>query len=105
MHTQLCLTLMTQGTVVLQTPVSMEFSSQEYWSGFPFFIPGDLLDPGTELTSLMSPTLAGGFLPLVPPGKPCGDYGQQHYLVHLKDAKREDLKCSHHDNSPLNYSR
>ena len=48
MHTQLCLTLMTQGTVVLQTPVSMEFSSQEYWSGFPFFIPGDLPDPGIE---------------------------------------------------------
>ena len=32
--------------------------------------PGELPNPGTELTSLMSPALAGGgFLPLAPPGK------------------------------------
>ena len=30
----------------------------------------DLPDPGTELTSLMSPATAGGFLPLAPPRKP-----------------------------------
>ena len=27
----------------------MEFSRQEYWSGFPFHSPGDLPDPGIEL--------------------------------------------------------
>ena len=26
----------------------MEFSRQEYWSGFPFPSPGDLPDPGIE---------------------------------------------------------
>ena len=34
---------------------------QEDWSGLPCPPPGDLSDPGTEATSLMSPVLAGGF--------------------------------------------
>ena len=37
----------------------MEFSRQEYWSGFLFPTPGDLLDPGIEPTSLVYPALAG----------------------------------------------
>ena len=32
--------------------------------------PGDLPDPGTESTCLVSPALAGRFFTLVPPGKP-----------------------------------
>ena len=35
----------------------MEFSRKEYWSGLPFPSPGDLPDPGIELTSLVSPAL------------------------------------------------
>ena len=35
-------------TVVLQAPLSMEFSRQEYWNEFPFPTPGDLLDLGIE---------------------------------------------------------
>ena len=35
-----------------QTPLSMGFPGQEYWSGLPFPSPGDLLDPGIELASL-----------------------------------------------------
>ena len=31
--------------------------------------PGYLTDPGIEPTSLLSPALAGRFLPLAPPGK------------------------------------
>ena len=31
-----------------QAPLSMEFSRQEYSSGLPFPIPGDLPDPGVE---------------------------------------------------------
>ena len=31
-----------------QTPLSMGFSRQEYWSGLPFPSPGDLPDPGIE---------------------------------------------------------
>ena len=45
-------------TVVRQALLSVEFSRQEYWSGLAFPFPGDLPDPGMELTS---PALAGGF--------------------------------------------
>ena len=31
-----------------QTPLSMGFSRQEYWSGLPFPSPGELPDPGIE---------------------------------------------------------
>ena len=44
-----------------QTPLSMGFSRQEYWSGLPCPRPGDLPDPGIELASLASPVLTGGF--------------------------------------------
>ena len=36
-------------TVVHQAPLSMEFFRQEYWSGLPFPVPGDLPSPGIEL--------------------------------------------------------
>ena len=39
----------------------MGFFRQEYWSRVPFTPPGDLLDPGIEPLSLMSPALAGIF--------------------------------------------
>ena len=41
--------------VTLQSPLSMEFSRQEYWRGLPFHTPGDLPDPGIEPMSLASP--------------------------------------------------
>ena len=41
----------------------MEFSRREYRSGLPFLPPGDLLNPGIEPESFLSPTLAGGFFP------------------------------------------
>ena len=50
-----------------QAPLSMEFSSQGYWSGLPFPSPGDLTDPGIELHS---PVLQVDSLPSEPPGKP-----------------------------------
>ena len=49
-------------TVAHQSPLSMGFSRQEYWSGLLCPSPGDLPDPGMEPLSLMSPVLAGGFL-------------------------------------------
>ena len=52
---------MTPWTVACQAPLSMEFSRQEYWSGFPFPSPGDLPDPGIKLASLASSALTGGF--------------------------------------------
>ena len=48
-------------TVAHQALLSMGFSRQEYWSGFPCPLPGDLPDPGTQPVSLMSPALADGF--------------------------------------------
>ena len=56
-HVQL---FVTPQTVAHQAPLSMEFPRQEYWSGLPHSPSGDLPDPGIELTSLMSPTVAGG---------------------------------------------
>ena len=53
-----------------QAPPSMAFFRQEYWSGLPFPIPGDLPDPGIELTCYESPALAGRFFATVLPGKP-----------------------------------
>ena len=43
-----CLTLVTPWTVARQTPPSMGFSRQEYWSELPFPSPGDLPNPGIE---------------------------------------------------------
>ena len=51
---------MTLWTVAGQTPLSMGFSRQEYWSGLPCPPPGDLPDPGIKPVSLRSPALAGG---------------------------------------------
>ena len=57
-------------TVACQAPLSMEFSRQEYWNGLPFPPPGDLPDPGIELTSPASPALAVDSLPLSHLGSP-----------------------------------
>ena len=57
----------TPWTITYQTPLSMGFSKQEYWSGFPFLSPGDLPDPGIKPRS---PALQADALPSEPPGKP-----------------------------------
>ena len=56
-------------TVSPQTPLSKEFSGQEYWSGLPFPTPGDLPDPGIKPGPPAFPALAGGFFIAEPPGK------------------------------------
>ena len=53
--------IQTLWTVAHQTPLSMGFSRQEYWSGLPCLPPGDLHDPGIEPVSLTSTAMAGGF--------------------------------------------
>ena len=64
-----CASLTDRGTVcALQAPLSMEFSTQEYWSELPFPPPGDLPDSGIEHMSLTSPALATGFFTTEPPG-------------------------------------
>ena len=56
---------MTPWNVAYQAPPSMEFSRQEYWSGFLFPFPGDLLDPGIKL---WSPAFQADALTSEPPG-------------------------------------
>ena len=54
---------LTPWTVALQVPLSMRFSSQEYWGGMPFPSPEDPPDPGIEPASLTSPALQVDSLP------------------------------------------
>ena len=53
----------TPWTAACQAPLSVEFSRQEFWSGFPS--PGDLSHPGMESES---PTLQADSLPSESPG-------------------------------------
>ena len=55
-----CLTLATPWTVAHQAPLSMGFSTQEYWSRLPFPSPADLPNPGTKPRS---PALQADSLP------------------------------------------
>ena len=65
--TRLCPPLCNSMTVACQTPLSIEFSRQEYWSGLPFPSPGGLPDPGIEPGSLV---LQAESLPPEPLRKP-----------------------------------
>ena len=58
--TKLCPTLGIPWTVACQTPLSMGFFRQEYWSGLPFPSPEDLPNPGIKPRS---PTLQADDLP------------------------------------------
>ena len=49
-----------------QSPLSMRFPGQEYWSGLLFPSPGDVLILGMEPTTS---ALAGGFFTTESPGK------------------------------------
>ena len=70
--------------VAHQSPLSMGFSRQEYWSGLPFPSPGDLPDLGIEA---WSPALQEESLPSEPLGKPKREYIYVYYvylLVYIK---------------------
>ena len=58
--------------VAHQAPLSTEFSRQEYQSGLPIPIPGDLPDPGIEPTTLTSPALVNSLLLESPGWVQCG---------------------------------
>ena len=54
-----------------QGHLTLKFSRQGYWNGFPFPTPWNLPDPGIECESLVSPALAAGFVFItMQPGKP-----------------------------------
>ena len=61
----------TPQTVAHQAPLSVGFSQQEYRSGLPFLLSGDLPHPGIEPTTPASPALIGGFFITELPGNPC----------------------------------
>ena len=68
----------TPRTVAHQAPLSTEFSKQEYWNGYPFLSPWDLLDPGIEPISL---ALHSDSLPSEPPGKPTLDLSSMYFNI------------------------
>ena len=56
-----------------QAPLSMEFSKQEYWSGFHFLLQGIFPTQGLNpcpIHLLHSPALTGGFFTTEPARKP-----------------------------------
>ena len=63
-----CPSLATPWTVAHQAHLSMGFSRQEHWSGWPCPSPGDPPNPGIELTSLMPLNWQAGTSPLAPSG-------------------------------------
>ena len=65
-----CVRLCDPMTVAHQTPLTIGFSRQEYWSEVPFPPPGDLPNPGTEPTSPEATVLVSEFFTTEPPGKP-----------------------------------
>ena len=82
-----------------QASLSTGFPRQEYWSGLPFPSPGDLPDPGIQLTSPSSPALAGGFFTTEPLGKPSGYIQVRNNKgvvqdsgggVHFRDISKEE---------------
>ena len=69
--TQSCPRLLDSWPVAPQTPLSMGFFRQEYWSGLPFLSAGDLPDPGIER---WSPALQADCLLTKLQGKPKKTY-------------------------------
>ena len=67
-------------TVARQAPLSVEFSSQEHWSGEPFLSPRDLPDLGIEPRS---PALQMDSVLSEPPGKP-------HAFIHFQHPFQPD---------------
>jgi len=60
----------------------MVFSRQEYWSGLPSSLPGDLPDPGIELARPEAPgsCIAGRFFTTEPLGKAFNTNTEHHVL-------------------------
>ena len=61
--------LCTPWTIAYQAALSMGFSREEYWGGLSYPPPGDLPNPGIELSFLRSPALAAGFFTTITTNK------------------------------------
>ena len=76
----------TPWSVAHQDPLSMEFHSQDYWSGLPCSSPGDLPNPGTEPTS---PELQADSLPLTSSGEPHTSHHMEREREHFHRGEKE----------------
>ena len=90
-----CLTLCDPMDVAYQVPLTMGFSRQEYWSGLPFPVPGDISEPGIEPGC---PALQTDGLPSEPPGKPMIKKQKKHTLIHKIPTKINLLKVKNKPN-------
>ena len=82
-------TLVTPWTAARQAPLSMGFSRQEYWSGFPCPPPGDLPDPGIKL---QSPARQTDSFPSEPFGNPILIF--RHHLYGGRLSKKNSFSLS-----------
>ena len=92
-------------TAARQAPPSMGFCRHEYWSGLPCPPPGDLPNPGTGPTSLTSPSLAGRFSPLVPPGKPHDGISEYKKQTNKQEEKNHQLANKQWSGTPTQFSK
>ena len=74
-----------------QVPRSMGFPRREYWSGFPFPSPGDLLNPGMKLKS---PAWQADSLPLSHQGSPQYQNCIQAKLLQLYPILCNPMDCN-----------
>ena len=65
----------TSWTIACQAPLSMGFPREEYWSGLPLPLAGDLPVPGIEPSSPVSPALQADSLP------PCHQESTPHQIL------------------------
>ena len=90
-HVRLFVTLW---NIVLQAPLSIGFSRQEYWRGFPCPSRGNLPNPGIKPTSLTSPALADMFLTT---STACCSVAQSFpALCNPMDCLTQDFPVLHH---------
>ena len=72
----------TPWTIVCQVPLSLEFSRQEYWSGFLFPSPGIFPTQGSNPV----PTLQADSLASEPPGKPSENHNYHVLCQHTLET-------------------
>ena len=65
-HSDMSNTFVTLWTIAYYTPLSIEFSRPEYWSGVPCPPPGDLPNPGIKAPSPVSPAVQADSSPAEP---------------------------------------
>ena len=76
----------------------MEFSRQDYWSGWPYLSPGDIPNPGIKPASL---ELEGRFFIPEPPGKANKALKKKEILpyvtawMNLEDIMESDINQTH----------